>query len=470
MSVTSTEWCTWRTQTICSCEALLQRILPEYVLSVFAMRDTSAAALRHFPGNYGLPVFGETFEYLKDPYGWSVKRHRQHGKVFRTYMLFQASLSVASAELAERILVDKEQTFSSELGWNPAIGKFFGGGLMLRDFDVHRLHRRIMQVAFKRDALIGYAAAMRPILERHVAEFGGLAYPWAKQTTLEAAATIFLGIERTEELRRVNRLFTEVLLGAGSAFRWNLPGSAFGRGVRAREELASWIAALIPARRASDGKDMLSVLCNATSETGERFADGDIVDHLVFLLMAAHDTTTSALTTLIMELGRQPEWQERVREESRAVTSFDLAAIEKLTLVYDCFREVLRLYPPVRAIPRRTTKDIELHGRRVPANSLLWINVEENHRDPSIWTDPDRFDPERFSEARAEHKKHRFAWTPFGGGAHTCLGLQFSELQVKMLMHMLLTRYRWTCDASQKLMYIPFIKPRNNLPIQVSPV
>jgi cytochrome P450 len=434
------------------------------------MRDSSAAALRHFPGDYGLPLFGETFEYLKDPFGWSVKRHRQHGKVFRTYMLFQASLSVAGADLAERILVDKDQNFSSELGWGPAIGRFFAGGLMLRDFDVHRLHRRIMQVAFKREALVGYAATMRPILERHLPTFGNLAYPWAKQTTLDAAASIFMGLDRPEDLSRVNKLFSQVVVGASAAFRWNLPGTTYGRGVRSREELANWIAALIPSHRAGDGKDMLSVMCGATSETGERFEDKDIVDHLLFLLMAAHDTTTSALTTLIMELGRQPEWQERAREEARTVTSYDLASFEKLTLVYDCFREVLRLYPPVRAIPRRTVREIEIKGHRVPANTLLWVNVEENHRDSAIYTDPDRFDPERFSEARAEHKKHRFAWTPFGGGAHTCLGLQFSELQVKMLMHMLLTRYRWTCDASQEMKYLPFIKPKNNLPFRVTRV
>jgi cytochrome P450 len=92
--------------------------------------------------------------------------------------------------------------------------------------------------------------------------------------------------------------------------------------------------------------------------------------------------------------------------------------------------------------------------------------VEGIQRRPDLWTNPDTFDPERFSEGRAEHKRHRFAFIPFGGGAHTCLGLQFSELQVRAFMHLLLSNYEWTGDAND-MQYVPFIKPKNDLPLRL---
>jgi cytochrome P450 len=427
--------------------------------------------LQHVPGTDGLPWFGETFAYLKDPFGWTTDHHKKYGPVFRANCFFQPAVTVAGAEFAERFLLDKEQVFSSDLGWQPIIGEFFHGGLMLRDFDVHRLHRRIMQVAFKRDALLGYLGIMRPILERAVQSVGSHVYPWVKQATLDAAAAIFLGLESAEDTRQVNQLFVEMMTAIVSPFRWDLPGTTYGRGLRARRTLRQWVLSLIPSRRNNRGRDMLSVLCNAMSEDGKQFSDDEIVDHLVFLLMAAHDTTTSALTTLIMELGLRPEWQARVREQSLALGNapIDDAMLDKLDLVYDCFREVLRLHPPVRSIPRRAMREVDLGGYRLPANTQVWLNVEGTHRDPNIWTDPDAFDPERFSEPRLEHKKHRFAWVPFGGGAHTCLGLQFSELQVKTLMHLLLTRYEWKAEPSP-MQYMPFIKPKNDLPLTLKPV
>jgi cytochrome P450 len=436
------------------------------------VRATPSSALRHIPGQDGLPLFGDTFAYVKDPFLWTVNAYKKYGAVYRTNMFFEAGVIVTGAEFAERFFMDRERVFSSERGWESILGAFFQRGLMLRDFDVHRYHRRIMQAAFKHEALVGYLSAMYPILVRAIGRLAGSrAYPWVKQVTLDAATSIFLGLEDDEDARRVNGLFTEIMIAAAAAFRWNLPATAYGRGLRARRLLRDWVTALIPERRKNPGRDMLSALCTAASEDGDRFSDDEIADHLLFLLMAAHDTTTSALTNLIMELGRRPEWQARLRAQSRTLGAAPPTeeTLHQLTLVYDCFREVLRMYPPVRSIPRRTLCEIEMGGYLVPANTQVWLDVEMSHRDPSLFTNPGEFDPERFSDARAEHKRHRFAWMPFGGGAHTCLGLQFGELQVKLLMHLLLLRYSWTTEAGP-MQYLPFVKPKDDLPLRLTAI
>lgn len=433
--------------------------------------------LRHIPGSDGLPLVGDTFAMLADSFGYPFKMHKRYGPIFRNYIFFEPGVTVSNPAFTERFFLDKEQIFSSEYGWQNLLGDFFRNGLMLRDFAVHRLHRRIMQTAFTREALLAYLEILTPLITRSVAALAGrrelLVFPWLKQLTLDAAATVFLGLALGAETSRLKRLFIDIMAASVSPLRWNLPLSAYRRGKQARDELRRFFLELIPGRRSGSGRDMLSLLCTKQSEEGERFSDDEIADHMLFLLMAAHDTTTSALSNLILELGRSSAWQSRLREQSRTIESerLDEGSLAKLELLYDSFREVLRLYPPVCAIPRRTLRDCEILGYRVPANTQVWVIPDVAHRDAAVWSNPDAFDPERFAEPRAEHKKHRFAWIPFGSGAHICLGLQFGELFVKSLMHTLLRSYEWRIrdGGAQVMQRLPFPKAKDDLPIVLLP-
>jgi len=121
----------------------------------------------------------------------------------------------------------------------------------------------------------------------------------------------------------------------------------------------------------------------------------------------------------------------------------------------------------VPTLPRRTLRACEIDGVAIPANAAVWLDNYFIHRDPAHWTRPDDFDPERFSEGRAEHKRHRFCWIPFGGGAHTCIGMQFATMQAKLVMFHLLRRYRWRLDGrgETRRQMIPFPKPGDDLPL-----
>ncbi len=432
--------------------------------------------LRHIPGSDGLPILGDTLEMLRDPFIYPFNMHKRYGPIYRSTVFFEPGVTVFDTEFAERFFLDKEQLFSSEYGWKNLIGDFFQNGLMLRDFGVHRLHRRIMQVAFTRDAVMSYLQVLVPLLKRRVAALSDrrelLIFPWLKQLTLDAAAVVFLGLDLGSEAARISRLFVEVMAASITPLRFDLPFLTYGRAKRARAELAAYFRALIPGRRKECGRDMLSLLCTKQSEEGERFSDDEIVDHILFLLLAAHDTTTSALSNLIMELGRHRDWQDRMRAQSFSLgEDFENeAGLSGLALVYDRFREVLRLHPPVCAIPRRTTRDCQILGYAVPRDTQVWVIPDVTHRDPNVYKDPDAFDPARFAEPRSEHKQHRFAWIPFGAGAHTCLGLQFGELFVKSLLHVLLRSHSWRIadGGAQTMSRLPFPRPKDGLPIVLS--
>ncbi|MCC6624924.1 MAG: cytochrome P450 [Deltaproteobacteria bacterium] len=440
------------------------------------LRVAPAPDLTHLPGADGRPLVGHTIEYLRDPYGFAFRMHARHGPLFRSRVFFERGVAVAGPDFAERFFVDRDELFSSRQGWWNVLGAFFPGGLMLRDFAEHRLHRRIMQVAFKKQALEGYVGLIDPMMARALDDVGDGAvvkvYPFIKRLLLDTAANVFVGVELREESDRLNRDFVAVMHAAGAGVRKPIPLTPYWRGLRARKRLKAWFERLLAARSDADRRaDMLTVLRNAVSEEGERFAADDIVEHVLFLLMAAHDTTTSGLTCLLMLLAMHPEWQERARADVMALPDKDRLEhddLQGMPVLWDCFREALRLYPPVRSIPRRTTRACEVEGHAIPANTPMWVNVELNHRDPAIWTRPDAFEPDRFAEPREEHKRHKFAWLPFGGGAHTCLGLQFSRLEMAAFMVRLLRRFRVSLPAgySPRMRYLPFVKPIDDLPLR----
>jgi len=138
----------------------------------------------------------------------------------------------------------------------------------------------------------------------------------------------------------------------------------------------------------------------------------------------------------------------------------------------DCFfREPLRLHPPVPAIVRRSVRECEWAGYTLPANTSVFIPVRYNHRLQGFWSSPQRFDPERWSPGREEHKRHSFQWLPFGGGAHKCLGLHFAEMQAKIFLFHLLRNYRIAPDPAHKprTRHVPLEIPGNGLPVSLRP-
>ena len=304
-------------------------------------------------------------------------------------------------------------------------------------------------------------------------------YPAIKRLTLAIAAEVFLGVALDAEIDQISNDFTDLVAASVAVVRIPVLGRTYARGVQGRARLAAFIRQRIAARRAGEGADLFTQLCHARDEEDKAYSDEEIEDHLIFIMMAAHDTTTSAITTMVYALAKHPEWQERLRHEAlttskvikdagrNAPTLDDLALMTDIELV---FKESLRLYQPLPTIARRSLVEFEIHGQKIPANVPVAVFPIQVHRSPLWWTNPEQFDPERFSPARAEHRRHAFAWAPFGGGAHMCLGLHFAEMQVKAVMLPLLRSWQWRVPAgyAPDYAYAPIAKPRDGLPIRLT--
>lgn len=448
----------------------------------FSFTPPRRNSLTHIPGDEGWPVIGKTLHVLADPKGHVERNAANYGLVYRSHMFGETSIVLLGPEANELVLFDQARLFSSTHGWGAILGLLFPRGLMLLDFDEHRLHRRALSVAFKSGPMKSYLADLDRGIAARVAQWKAkpgemLLYPAMKQLTLDLAATSFLGADIGPEVDEITRAFVDMVAASVAVIRRPLPGTQMARGVAGRKRIVAYFSEQIPIRRArGDGEDLFSQLCRATHEDGALLSEQDIIDHMSFLMMAAHDTLTSSLTSFIGELAAHPEWQGKLREEVSALnlaadapTSFD--HLEALPLSEMAFKEALRIKPPVPSMPRRAVRDFTFKGYAIPGGTMVGINPLFTHHMPAVWPEPARFDPMRFTE-EAQRNRHRFAWVPFGGGAHMCLGLHFAHMQAKCFARHFLQNLEVSLPPGYRPEWQmwPIPKPRDGLRVSVKAV
>jgi cytochrome P450 len=432
-------------------------------------------ALASLPGEDGWPVIGNTLTMLRDPAAFGRRMLAKHGPVYRNHAFGSRTVMLMGADANELVLMDRDKLFSSEQGWGPLLNLLFPRGLMLMDFDHHRSERRVLGVAFKPEPMKHYAHRLDQGIARAVGEWAGRGefrfYDAIKQLSLDLAADCFLGMELGEEAARINQAFVDEVQASVAPVRRPWPGTLMKKGVDGRRYLIELFKREVPMRREAGGQDFFSHFCRATDEAGQPLSADAIADHMNFLMMAAHDTITSSATSLVMLLGRNPEWQERLAAE---VATTDATALpeqlDRLVETEWAFKEALRMVPPVPSLPRRALRDFEFGGYRIPAGAQVGISVGMTHHSTDYWEAPDRFDPLRFTP-EASRGRHRFAWVPFGGGAHMCLGLHFATMQIRLLVAHMLRDHRIALreGAAEAWQYFPIPRPKDGLPLRLIP-
>jgi cytochrome P450 len=303
-------------------------------------------------------------------------------------------------------------------------------------------------------------------------------YHWTRALALRIAMRALLGFDpdRGEDLHAADE-FEEALAFWGRDYLLQVlrgPFSPFSHMQKHRKRLDSLIYEEIGRRRRSGERreDLMSVLLDATDDTGEPLSDREVRDHLITLLFAGHDTTTSTVSFLFYELLRAPEALARVTGEldtvlaGREPSAEELVAgLPELEAVMD---ETLRMYPPAWVGPRRSVESFELAGTAVPAGALVNYCSWASHRLPEVFPDPHRFDPTRFTPER-KAVLPKGAYVPFGGGSRTCIGMRFGQLEIKTIAALVLQRFKLELSSDYELAIrmMPTLSPKKGLPVRV---
>ena len=428
--------------------------------------------LGHIPGPRTVPFIGKTISFGVDPYGTYFDQVARFGDVFRMTVFGETWAVLAGPDALEHVYMNRDGIFSAQNGLK-AFAPIFSGGLLHRDDLDHRAHRRVMQTAFRVPALKNYLHLMNGEIMRLLDDWPTNTKvkfaPRIKELTLRLGAHVFMGVTDAAEVARVNAAFVQEVGATSALIRKPLPFTKMGRGVAARKVLSDDFRRLIATRKATGGNDFFSQLCIAQDDDGQAWSDQDIVDHFNFLLVAAHDAVTGALTAMIWALAQNQSLQDRVHAEIASLDNGQLSYedLDKLDLTDRVYREALRRFAPSAFTARAIMADTEWHGHRLPRGTNVVICPGPVMMTPEIFPEPRLFDPDRYKADRAEDRKHKFAWSPFGGGAHKCIGLHFSTIQVKAFMVQFLQRYRVEMDVDDRPKWreIPTPVPTNGLPV-----
>ena len=314
--------------------------------------------------------------------------------------------------------------------------------------------RRALQPIFTKHHVPRFAGRMAEVAEQ-------LADRWAvnaeadldtecRAMTLRALGHSILGIDLADRtqvvgaaLRTAAKWATDRALRPVNPPRW-WPARGQRRARAASAALHALAAEILRACRADPTRDapLVRALMQTTDpQTGQPLSDGAICDELVLFLLAGHDTTSTALTYALWALGHRPELQQRVAAEACALGDRRLTHedVPRLRYTVQALHEALRLCPPAPAVGRMVTADIEVDGYRLPAGTAAVVAIYAMHRDPALWEDPLRFDPDRFSPERCKGH-NRWQYLPFGGGPRACIGDHFAMLEATLALATILRR------------------------------
>lgn len=409
------------------------------------------------PGSNGLPLLGETLAFASNPFAFVGQRRARFGDVFRTNILGKPTVFIAGPKLAETWL---DQTKIQREGAMPAnLLALFGGSpdiVPLLDGEAHAQRKRCLLAAFSHEAVAGYLPGLQSrietLLTKWVANGQGPVTAELKTLAIESLAGAIMGLAPGEELTRL-LADNAILAKAFVALPINMPGSAYARGLQARDRILALLEAIV--QRHIDAPsalpDGLSRILAAAKESGTPLSAKTAACEMHHFLLAGMIVYAELAATL-RALHEHPPVRERLRTEMQANASSgpigpaQLRAMPYLMQVVD---EVKRTCPNVPMSFGRAKIDIDVGGYTIPKGTLVMMAVYESNIDP-IFTAPQTFDPERFSPERDEKKRAPDAFMPQGAGAltfHKCAGYDFATVMMQLFATLALRTAKWDLPA-----------------------
>ena len=398
---------------------------------------------------------------------------RSRGNLIRNIELMAASdpdLAVARAftgrtivlashpDLAREVLTGHPCSLRKGLGLQRT--RFvLGNGLLTSEGEFHLRQRRLAQPAFHRERIARYAEEMIARTEVVASSWrDGQSLDLARamhHLTLDIVGRTLFGVDLQGRAAELGKALTAVLdsfsiwLILFGERLYDLPIPRMRRAKQAVPALDAAIYAIIEEHRRSgrDQGDLLSMLMAARDAEGDGsgMTDAQLRDEVMTLILAGHETTANALAWTWWFLAQQPEIDARLAAEVRHTCGdrpITMADLPNLPYTRAVFSEAMRLRPPAYATSREVIEPIVLGGQAIPVGAQVVVSPWVTQRDPRWWTEPLRFDPDRWLAPRAE-PHHRHAYFPFGGGTRVCIGEQFAWTEGILVIAALVRRWRF---------------------------
>ena len=434
-----------------------------------------------------LPI-GHLAKLHRDLTGFQMQLRQRYGDIVRLRAGPILIHFLYHPEHVKRVFQDRQKQY--QRGWQyRLLGRLLGQGMVVTDGDLWLRQRRLTQPAFHRQRLPGYVEMMADVTAEAVSRWEQLVgqpldlEAEMSRLTLAIICRTMFGRIVSNEAEIVRHSFHS--MKTYLEMRLNRPFSSlpvwfptanarrFRSSMKALDQI---VFSIIEGRRANhrDEGDLLSMLMLARDdESGEQMDDRQLRDQVLTFFIAGHETTAVALTWTWYLLASNPHCLQQVcREVDEVLGQRRPQAEDLLRLNYTrmAIEESMRLYPPVHTLVRTPTEDDEIGGYRIPSGSNVIVSQYVTHRHPGFWERPDEFNPARF-EPQKVAERPKYAYFPFIGGPHQCIGAEFAMLEARLIISMLLQKFKLDlmpgqdveCQASLALL------PRNPIRFVLSP-
>jgi cytochrome P450 len=371
----------------------------------------------------------------------------RHGDTYRVYVPARRSYTyvVHHPDDVKRVLVSNHRNYTKGVGLD-RVRILLGKGIMTSEGELWKRQRYMMQPLFHRRVISGFAELIAQANDRWIERWEGLARRGELINLTDEMSELTLEIVLRSVLGRdLDRLSQQL---GGNPFevvtREQSRDLQFAYKFRSLTKL---VAQLIAQRRATEEEhvDYVAMLMNARDkETGAPMGERELIDEIMTLVVAGHETTASGLNWTWYLLSQHPQVESRLHAEIDAAADEpapSLTQMEELRYTRQVIDESLRLYPPGWVLSRRTIEADVLGGYPVPAGTNVLLPLYLLHRHPSFWKDPEAFEPGRFAPEH-EAERPRFAYMPFAAGPRHCIGESFALYEMLVHLYKVARRYR----------------------------
>jgi cytochrome P450 len=440
------------------------------------------------PGPRGLPILGSLLDIRRDPAGAFLRAALKYGDVAYFKVGPRQGYLITNPSDVRHVLQDNARNYQK----SPLYQKLrmhLGNGLLTSEGEFWLRQRRIAQPAFHRQHVAGLAHVMATAAREAAAAWQTLAEHGRAvdvdeemmRLTRTVVVRALLGSDLGPYTERIDAAWTIINEYIGENF-WSigltawLPSARRRRFEAARRLLREAVDYVIRERRRipGDTPDLLSMLLAARDDdTGEGMTDEQLRVEVTTFLLAGQETTSLALTWTWYLLSQHPQARQRLEDEldnvlgGRPPEYAELASLPYTRMVVD---EAMRLYPPAWGFSRQALGDDQLSGYHLPRGWMAFVVPYVLHRLPSLWEDPETFDPDRFSPERSADRS-KFAYVPFGAGPRQCIGNQFASIEAQLVVATLAQRFRPRLVPGHRVEAWPLItlRPRFGMPMFIEP-
>ena len=445
-----------------------------------ARRALGIADERQLPPGPKWPALVQLGMWLYRPYPLLEGSRRRYGTPFTLRLPGLGPIAVFDdPEAIKEIFTGSSDELYAGLANEPLRPVVGGRSLLLLDGPRHLRERRLLLPPFHGARMQRYGEIMREVASADLRGWPiGEAFPVQPRTqaiTLDIILRTVFGTEEGAAADKIRTALYQLIVDFSSpsllvpALQADLgPRSVWGRFVRTRRTTDALVYEMIDERRrrGTEGRDdILSMLLDARYEDGSAMSEVELRDELVTMLVAGHETTATGLSWAFHHLIENPEVQAAVHEElDRVVGDGTVEPEHELPYLDAVIKETLRVVPVIAAVGRVLQAPTRIGGIDLPAGIMVTPSIYLTHRNPSLYPEPDRFDPSRFLGVRPSP----YAWLPFGGGVRRCIGMAFALYEMRVVLATVLARHR--VRAAPGVRIRPFrrsvtMAPSNDMPL-----